>query len=58
MKKNQKEMKNTISEIKNTLEEIPSRLDETEVWIIQLEDKVERNMQVEEQHEKTLKIWR
>ena len=48
-------MKNTISEIKNTLQGITSRLDEAENWISELEDKVERNMQVEHLHKKRLK---
>ena len=48
--KNQKEMKNTIPEIKNTLEGITSRLDGAEGWISELEDKVERNTRVEQEH--------
>ena len=52
--KTQEEMKNTISEIKNTLEGITSRLDEAEDWI-SLEDKVERNTQVEQLQEKRYK---
>ena len=48
IKDNQEEMKNTIYEIKNkTPEGIISRLDEAEDWISELEDKVERNTQVE-----------
>ena len=59
IKKNQEEMKNTISEIKNKLEGITSRLDKTEGWISDLEDKKEKNTQIEQQHEKRLKkIWR
>ena len=55
--KNQKEMKNTIPEIKNTLEGITSRLDGAEGWISELEDKVERNTQVEKLHEKKTKKY-
>ena len=43
-------MKNTISEIKNTLKWFKIRLDEPEDWISELEDKVDRNTQVEQQH--------
>ena len=53
-KQNPGEIKNTISEIKNTLEGITSRLDEAEDWI-SLEDKVERNTQVEQLQEKRYK---
>ena len=45
-------MKNKISEIKNTLEVIISRLGEAEDRISEVEDKVERNTQVEQQHKK------
>ena len=48
-------MKNTISEIKNTLEGITSRLDEAEDQVSELEDKWERNAQIEQLHEKRLK---
>ena len=48
-------MKNTISEIKNTLEGITHWLDEAEDQISELEDKVERNIQVEQLNEKRLK---
>ena len=50
-------MKNTISEIENTLGGITDRLDEAEDWISELEDKVERNIQIEELHEKRLKTY-
>ena len=43
-------MKNTIFEIKSKLEGIANRLDETEDQISELEDKVERNTQVEQLH--------
>ena len=39
----------------NALEGITSRLDEAEDWFSELEDKVERNAQVEQLHEKRLK---
>ena len=55
--KNQEEMKNTISKIKNALEGIMSRLAEAGDWISGLEDKVEGNTQVEQQHEKRLKKY-
>ena len=45
-------------EMKSTLEGIKSRLDGAEDWISELEDKVERNTQVEQLHEKRLKKWR
>ena len=45
-------MKNIISEIKNTLQRITSRLDVAEERISELEDKVERNTQVEQLNEK------
>ena len=46
-------MKNKILEIKkNSLEGITSRLDEAEEQISELEDKVERNTQVEQLNEK------
>ena len=47
-------MKIAISEISNTLEEINSRLDEAENWIGVLEDKVEKNIQAEQQKEKII----
>ena len=53
--KNQEEMKNIIFEINNTREGITSKLDEAEDQIGGLEDKVERNTQVEQLHEKRLK---
>ena len=53
--KNQEEMNNKISEIKNTLEGITTRLDEAEERISELEDKVERNNQVEQLHKKRLR---
>ena len=45
-------MKNKISEMMNTLEAITSRPDKAEDQISELEYKVERNTQVEQQHEK------
>ena len=48
MKKNQVEMK-------NILEGIKSRLDEEENQNSKLEDKVERNTQIEQQNEKKLR---
>ena len=53
--KNQEEMNNKILEIKSTLEGITSSLDEAEDQISELEDQVERNTQIEQLHEKTLK---
>ena len=50
-------MKNTISEITNYLEVITIKLDEAEDWTSELEYKVERNTQVEQQHEKRLKKY-
>ena len=42
----------------NTLEGTNSRLDEAEDWISDLEDKVEENIQAEQQKEKRiLKNW-
>ena len=52
--KGQEEMKNTISEL-NTVEGIKSRLDEAEYWISELEDKVEKNTQNEQEKEKRLR---
>ena len=52
IKKDQSKIKNAISEINNTLERINSRLDEAEDTISVLEDKVEKNTQVEQQKEK------
>ena len=46
-------MKNTISEL-NTVEGIKSRLDEAEYWISELEDKVEKNTQNEQEKGKRL----
>ena len=45
-------MKNTISELKNTVEGIKSRLGEAEDWIRELKDKVEKNIQNEQEKEK------
>ena len=42
-------------QIKNTLEGITSRLDEEEDWINELEDKVEKNTQIEQEKEKRLR---
>ena len=52
---NLEEMNNKILEIKNTLDGITRRLDEAEDRISELEGNVERNTQVEQLHEKTLK---
>ena len=51
IKKNQIEMKNTITEIKNTLEGIHGRLDDTEVQISELEDRVVEITEVEQKKE-------
>ena len=48
-------MKNTIYEVKNILEGIISRLVAAEGQISELEVKVERNIQVEQQNEKRQK---
>ena len=53
--KGQEEMKNTIFELKNTLEEIKSRLDEAEDQSSELEGKVEKNTQNEQEKEKRLR---
>ena len=50
--KDQPEIKNAVSEINNTLEGVNSGLDESENWINDLEDKVEKNTQAEQQKEK------
>ena len=47
--KGQEEIKNTISELKNTVEGIKSRLDEAQDWNTELEDKVEKNIQNEQE---------
>ena len=44
-------MKNTISELKNTVEGMKSRLDEAEDWISELQGKLEKNMQKEQEKE-------
>ena len=54
MKKDQSQIKNAISEINNTLEGIISKLDEAEDWNSNLEDKVEKNNQSEQQKKKKL----
>ena len=48
-------MKNTFSELKITVEGIKCRLDETEDPISELEDKVEKNTQNEQEKEKRLR---
>ena len=48
-------MNNKTSEIKNILEGITIRLDETEDQITELEDKVEKNTQKEQEKEKRLR---
>ena len=50
--KNQEEIKNKICEIKNTIEGFTIRLDEAEGRISKLEDKMERNTQVEQLYKK------
>ena len=45
-------MNNKISEIKITLEGITSRLDEAEDRIRELEDKIDKNSQTEQEKEK------
>ena len=47
--KGQEELKNTISEQKNTLEGMKSRLGEAEDGMCELEDKVEKNTQKEQE---------
>ena len=48
----QEEMKNTISELKNTVEGMKSRLDEAVDRMSELEVKVEKNSQNEQEKEK------
>ena len=48
-------MKNNISELENTVEGMKSRLDEAEDWISELEDKVEKNTQKEQEKKKRLR---
>ena len=48
-------MKNIICDLKNTVEGIKSRLNEGEDWISEIEDKVEKNIQEEEEKEKRLR---
>ena len=55
IKKDQTEIKNAMAEINDTLESINSRLDRAEDWISDLEGKVEKNTQPEEQKEKKIK---
>ena len=50
IKKNQSELKNTITEMKNILEGINCRITETEKWISESEDKMV-GITVEEQNE-------
>ena len=52
IKKNQPEMRNTISQIRNTLEGINSRQDEAEDQISVLENKVVENIQTDQNKEK------
>lgn len=54
MKMNQSEMKNSISEIKNILDEINGKLEEAEEWTSDLEDRVMRSNQDEQEREKSL----
>ena len=48
-------MNNTISELKNTIEGMKSRFDEAEYWMSELEDKVEKNTQKEQEKERRLR---
>nr|KAF6309712.1 hypothetical protein mPipKuh1_009162 [Pipistrellus kuhlii] len=48
MKKNQEEMKNDIATVKNSIESIKSRPEEAEDCISELEDKLEKNTQLEQ----------
>ena len=48
-------MKNTVYELENTVEGIKSRFNEAEGQITELEDKVERNTQKEQEKEKSLR---
>ena len=57
IKKDKSKINNAISEINNTLEGKKSSLDEAEDRISVLEDKVEKNTQIEQQKEKSLKKW-
>ena len=50
-------MKNTISELKNTVEGMTSRLDEAGYQISELEDKVGKNTQEEQENEKQLRKY-
>ena len=54
IKKNQSEKKNAITEMNNTLGGINNMLDEGEDQISDLEDKVEKNTQAEQQKEKRI----
>ena len=47
-------MKSIISELKNTVEGMKSRLDEAEDWFSELQDKVEKNTQKDQEKEKRL----
>ena len=58
MKKNQEEMKNDITTVKNSIESIKSRLEESEYHFSELEDKMEKNTQLEQLLEKKLKSRR
>lgn len=48
IKWNQLEIKDIISDINNILEGVKSRLDEAEIWINNLQDKVEKYLQSEQ----------
>ena len=56
-RKNQPEMKNTITEMKKTLVETNSRLDEAENQISDLEDMAPENTQSEQKKKKNLIKW-
>lgn len=53
MKMNQSEMKNSISEIKNILDEVNGKLEEAEEWTSDLEDRVIRSNQPEQERQKS-----
>ena len=55
MLNNQLDMKKTITEMKKTLEGFNGRLDKAEDWISELEDKVAKYTQSEQQKEKEFK---
>ena len=60
IKKNQRELKNTITEIRNTPLGINSRLDDIEGWISDWKEGriVELNQHEQKKEKRILKIWR